>query len=118
MSNQVIVSASKLIEMCDQALTARKEYKGEDDTTHDYYAFSFLKMKRVNKPYKMSPSWTYAGIGIDARLLELRLIASGVLDDEYLEKKDVLLSHTTYGELIKLLNKSKDFQPYMFGMGY
>lgn len=40
------------------------------------------------------------------------------LDDEYLEKKDVLLSHTTYGELIKLLNKSKDFQPYMFWMGY
>ena len=66
----------------------------------------------------MSPHWTYTGVGIQTQLLQYINIAESKLKDDKCVDRDIHLSLTMYSELYKLLNKSEDFQPYIFGKGY
>ena len=65
----------------------------------------------------MSPRWTYTGVGIQTQLLQYINIAENKLKDDKCVDRDIHLSLTMYSELYKLLNKSEDFQPYIFGSG-
>lgn len=114
----VNISPEKLLEVVDQCLYNIENYNGEDDTKHSYKEFSFLKMRNVTKEYTMTPTWTYSGCGIVTRLKELRRIALNVIKDDKVVDRDIKLTLTTHSNLFLLLNKSKSFEPYVFGMGY
>ena len=73
--------------------------------------------KHSKSTYKMSPRWTYRHCGIQEKLLCYINIAENKLKDDKCVDRDVHLSLTMYSELYKLLNKSEDFQPYIFGRG-
>ena len=72
---------------------------------------------RKKSTYKMSPRWTYTGVGIQTQLLQYINIAENKLKDDKCVDRDIHLSLTMYSELYKMLNKSEDFQPYIFGRG-
>ena len=112
----VNISPEELLRVTDKCLSNIEKYNGEDDVQKTYYNdWVFFKQKRS---YIEVPTWTYDHCGIITRLNELKSIAENVIRDERVEDRDVKLSLTTHSELYKLLNKSKDFQPYVFGMGY
>ena len=115
----VNVSPEELLRVTQQCLSNIENYNGEDDKVSSYLKHSvipFSKPKKVET--RESPRWTYNHCGIITRLNELKSIAENVVQDELVEDRDVKLSLTTHSELYKLLNKSGDFQPYIFGMGY
>lgn len=114
----VNISPEELLRVTSQCLSNIENYNGEDDINRFHYEFSLLRMKRVKKPYTEVPRWTYDHCGIVTRLNELKSIAENVIQDKLVENRDVKISSTTHIELYKLLNKSKDFQPYIFGMRY
>ncbi|MBQ0111567.1 MAG: hypothetical protein KBT03_00385 [Bacteroidales bacterium] len=108
-----------MLEVTSQCLENIQNYKGEDDKVYEYQKtlFNFL-FNNNQKTFTVVPSWTYKGVGIITRLEELKGIAEEVLKDDKVEDRDVKLSLTTHSELFKLLNKSKDFQPFVFGNGH
>ena len=112
----VNISPEELLHVSVICLEQHQNYNGEDDKEHGCYKGMLWWKKKST--YKMSPRWTYLHCGIITRLDGLKSIAENVIRDERVEYRDVKLSLTTHGELYKLLNKSKDFQPYIFGMGY
>lgn len=114
----VNISPEELLRVTDKCLSSIENYSGEDNIERFHYEFSLLKMKRVKKSHIEIPHWTYSHCGIITRLNELKSIAENVIRDKLVEDRDVKLSLTTHSELYKLLSKSKDFQPYIFGMGY
>ena len=114
----VNISPEELLRVTEQCLRNIENYSGDENIEHFHYEFSLLKMKRVKKSYIEIPRWTYTHCGIITRLNELKSIAENVIRDGRVEDRDVKLSLTTHSELYKLLNKSKDFQPYIFGMRY
>ena len=112
----VNISPEELLRVTEQCLSSIENYRGEDDVQKTYYNdWVFFKQK---KSYIEVPKWTYNHCGIITRLNELKSIAENVIRDESVEDRDVKLSLTTHSELYKLLNKSEDFQPYIFGMRY
>ena len=114
----VNISPEELLRVTTKCLSNIENYQGEQNTEHFNRSFSLLKMRYVNTHYTEVPRWTYKHCGIITRLDELKSIAENVIRDKLVEDRDVKLSLTTHSELYKLLNKSKDFQPYIFGMGY
>ena len=116
--NYVNISPEELLRVIAKCLSNIENYNGDENIEHFHYEFSFLKMKRVRKSHIEIPRWTYNHCGIITRLNELKSIAENVIRDKLVEDRDIKLSLTTHGELYKLLNKSEDFQPYIFGMGY
>lgn len=114
----VNISPEELLRVTKRCLSNIENYSGDENIEHFHYEFSLLKMKRVKKSYIEIPRWTYTHCGIITRLNELKSIAENVIRDGRVEDRDVKLSLTTHSELYKLLNKSKDFQPYIFGMRY
>lgn len=112
----VNISPEELLRVTKQCLSNIENYNGEDDVQKTYYNdWVFFKQK---KTYTEVPTWTYDHCGIITRLNELKSIAENVIKDKIVEDRDVKLSLTTHSELYKLLNKSGDFQPYIFGMRY
>lgn len=65
----------------------------------------------------MSPRWTYTGVGIQAVLKNFINIAESKILHESCGDKEIRMTLTIYSELYKLLNKSDDFQPCIFGSG-
>lgn len=114
----VNISPEELLRVTKQCLSNIENYNGEDNIERFHYEFSIMKMKRVKKSHIEVPRWTYNHCGIITRLNELKSIAENVIRDGRVEDRDVKLSLTTHSELYKLLDKSKDFQPYIFGMRY
>ena len=114
----VNISPEELLRVTEQCLSNIENYNGEDNIERFQYEFSLLRMKRVKKSHIEIPRWTYKNCGIITRLNELKSIAENVIQDKLVEDRDVKLSLTAHSELYKLLNKSEDFQPYIFGMGY
>lgn len=112
----VNISPEELLRVTTKCLSNIENYNGEDDVQKTYYNdWFFFKRK---KTYIEVPKWTYDHCGIITRLNELKSIAENVIQDRLVEDRDVKISLTTHSELYKLLNKSKDFQPYIFGMRY
>ena len=114
----VNISPEELLRVTTKCLSNIENYNGEDNIERFHYEFSLLRMKRVLKSHVEIPRWTYNHCVIVTRLNELKSIAENVIQDKLVEDRDVKLSLTTHSELYKLLNKSGDFQPYIFGMGY
>lgn len=112
----VNISPEELLRVTEKCLSNIENYSGEDDVQKTYYNdWVFFKQK---KSYIEVPVWTYDHCGIITRLNELKSIAENVIRDKLVEDRDVKLSLITHSELYKMLNKSKEFQPYIFGMGY
>ena len=114
----VNISPEELLRVCNQCLHNIETYNGEDDVIETYKEFSLLRLRYIKKQYTLKPTWTYTGVGITTRLEELKSIAENVINDTGVEDRDIKLSLTTHNELYKLLNKSGDFQPYIFGNRY
>ena len=94
----VPISAKTLKEVCSECLSNIANYKGEDDVVYE------LKNLFI--------------CGIQTRLIELQNIATYVLNDSDIEDKIIYLSEDTHIHLYYLLNKSDNFHPHIFGMGY
>ena len=120
-SRGVPISAKTLREVCSKCLSNIANYKGEDDVVYELKNL-FIEVILFNKPrletVTKKPTWTYTHCGIQARLIELQNIATHVLSDSGVEYKIIYLSEDTHTNLYYLLNKSDDFQAFMFGMGY
>lgn len=120
-SRGVPISAKTLREVCGKCLSNIANYKGEDDVVYELKNL-FIEVILFNKPrletVTKKPTWTYTHCGIQARLIELQNIATRVLSDSGVEYKIIYLSEDTHTNLYYLLNKSDDFQAFMFGMGY
>lgn len=114
----VNISPEELLRVTTKCLSNIENYNGEDNKTYDYSKTLFNLIFVREKTFTVKPTWTYDHCGIITRLNELKSIAENVVQDKLVEDRDVKLSLTTHSELYKLLNKSKDFQPYIFGMGY
>ena len=115
----VNISPEELLRVTTKCLSNIENYSGEDDKVSSYLKHSvipFSKPKKVET--RESPRWTYNHCGIITRLDELKSIAENVIRDDQVEDRDVKLSLTIHSELYKLLDKSEDFQPYIFGMRY
>ena len=120
-SHGVPISAKTLREVCSECLSNIANYKGEDDVVYELKNL-FIEVILFNKPrletVTKKPTWTYKHCGIQTRLIELQNIATRVLNDSGVEYKIIYLSEDTHTNLYYLLNKSDDFQAFMFGMGY
>ena len=114
MGGYVLMKPEELKSVCEKCLEQIKNYSGEDDKVVKYYEFSWSKLKRVEKSYIKKPSWTYNDCGIVTRTEELLEMANNAIKDG----SEVRLSETAYINLYRLLNKSGNFQPYIYGMGY
>lgn len=64
------------------------------------------------------PRWAMRGCGLITRLEGLRDLALAVQADTQLVDNDIRLTETTYIQLLKMSNKSEDFEPYVFAGGY
>ena len=120
-SRGVPISAKTLREVCSECLSNIANYKGEDDVVYELKNL-FIEVILFNKPrletVTQKPSWACTHFGIQTRLIELQNIATRVLSDSGVEYKIIYLSEDTHTNLYYLLNKSDDFQAFMFGMGY
>ena len=114
----VNISPEELLRVTEQCLSNIENYSGEDNKTYEYPKTLFNLIFVREKTFTVKPTWTYNHCGIITRLNELKSIAENVIRDKLVEDRDVKISLTTHSELYKLLNKSKDFQPYIFGMRY
>lgn len=94
---------------------------GKEDVVYELKNL-FIEVILFNKPrletVTQKPSWAYAHCGIQTRLIELQNIATRVLNDSGVEYKIIYLSEDTHIHLYYLLNKSDNFHPHIFGMGY
>ena len=115
MNGFVNISPEELLRVSAICLEQHQNYNGEDDEEYECYKGVFWWKKKST--YKMSPCWTYTGVGIQTQLLCYINIAENKLKDDKCVDRDIHLSLTMYSELYKLLNKSEDFQPYIFGSG-
>ena len=113
MNGFVNISPEELLRVSVICLEQHQNYNGEDDKEYECYEGMFWWKKKST--YKMSPHWTYTGVGIQTQLLQYINIAENKLKDDKCVDRDIHLSLTMYSELYKLLNKSEDFQPYIFG---
>lgn len=116
MQGFVNISPEELLRVSNICLEQHRNYKGEDDKEYECWEGMFWWRKKST--YKMSPCWTYTSCGIQTKLLHFINIANNKLKDEKCVDRDIHLSLTMYSELYKLLNKSEDFQPYIFGGNY
>ena len=120
-SHGVPISAKTLRDVCSECLSNIANYKGEDDVVYELKNL-FLAVILLGKPrletVTQKPSWVCTHFGIRIRLIELRNIATRVLNDSGVEDKIIYLSEDTYIHLYYLLNKSDNFQARIFGMGY
>ena len=119
----VPISPQELIRVCEQCLSVIEGYKSKDDIEHVYKAFSWTKLKYIEKSYYQPPPWSYRGAGIKTRLLGLVEVARNVIEDEgnrigSLFEPPIMLTETSYSNLYKLLNKDDSFEPFIFGLGY
>lgn len=115
MNGFVNISPEELLRVSVICLEQHQNYNGEDDKEYECYKGMFWWKKKST--YKMSPRWTYTGVGIQTQLLQYINIAKNKLKDDKCIDRDIHLSLTMYSELYKMLNKSEDFQPYIFGNG-
>ena len=117
----VPISAKTLREVCSECLSNIANYKGEDDVVYElknlFLAVIFLSKPRL-ETVTQKPSWACTHFGIQTRLIELQNIATHVLSDSGVEYKIIYLSEDTHTNLYYLLNKSDNFQAFVFGMGY
>ena len=118
MNGFVNISPEELLRVSVICLEQHQNYNGEDDKVSSYLkhsAIPFSKPKKVET--RESPRWTYRDVGIQTQLLRYINIAENKLKDDKCVDRDIYLSLTMYSELYKLLNKSEDFKPYIFGSG-
>ena len=115
MNGFVNISPEELLRVSVICLEQHQNYDGEDDKEHEYEKGLFWWKKKST--YKMSHCWTYTGVGIQTQLLNYINIAENRLKDDKCVDRDIHLSLTMYSELYNMLNKSEDFQPYIFGSG-
>lgn len=115
MNGFVNISPEELLRVSVICLEQHQNYNGEDDKEYECYEGLFWWKKKST--YKMSPHWTYTCVGIQTQLLQYINIAENKLKDDRCVDRDIHLSLTMYSELYKMLNKSEDFQPYIFGRG-
>ena len=115
MSGFVNISPEELLRVSVICLEQHRNYNGEDDKEYECYKGVFWWRKKST--YKMSPRWTYRHCGVQTQLLKYINIAENKLKDDKCVDRDIHLSLTMYSELYKLLNKSEDFQPYIFRSG-
>ena len=113
MNGFVNISPEELLRVSSICLEQHQKYNGEDDKEYECYKGVFWWRKKST--YKMSPRWTYRHYGIQTQLLKYIDIAENKLKDDKCVDRDIHLSLTMYSELYKMLNKSEDFQPYIFG---
>lgn len=112
MNGFVNISPEELLRVSVICLEQHQNY---DDKEYECYKGVFWW--RNKSTYKMSPRWTYRDVGIQTQLLKYINIAENKMKDGKCVDRDIHLSLTMYSELYKLLNKSEDFQPYIFGSG-
>lgn len=115
MNGFVNISPEELLRVSVICLEQHQNYNGEDDK--EYECQKGMLWWKKKSTYKMSPRWTYTGVGIQTQLLQYINIAENKLKDDKCVDRDIHLSLTMYSELYKLLNKSEDFQPYIFWSG-
>ena len=115
MNGFVNISPEELLRVSAICLEQHQNYNGEDDKEYECQKGMFWWRKKST--YKMSPRWTYTGVGIQTQLLQYINIAENRLKEDKCVDRDIHLSLTMYSELYKMLNKSEDFQPYIFERG-
>ena len=112
------ISPETLIHICNICIKEHTDFKGDKVPIYKQKEVSFLKLRFVEYDVLDYPRWATRGCGLITRLNELRGIALAVLDDKGVVDKDIRLTETTYSELLKMYNKSNDFEPYVFAGGY
>lgn len=115
MNGFVNISAEELLRVSKICLFEHENYNGEDDIEYEIWSDLFWWKKKST--YRVSPRWTYTGVGIQTVLKDFINIAESNILYESCSDKEIRMSLTMYSELYKLLNKSDDFQPYIFGNG-
>ena len=115
MNGFVNISPEELLRVSSICLEQHQKYNSEDDKECECYKGMFWWKKKST--YKVSPRWTYRHCGIQTQILKYIDIAENKMKDDKCVDRDIHLSLTMYSELYKLLNKSEDFQPYIFGSG-
>ena len=119
MSSYMHISPERLIEIVDECLyniqEQRKKFEWETRKRFNWKKLWYEEYQI--KAYEYTP-WSATGIGIVKRLVNLRQIAQGILEDEKVEERDIKLSETSYIELMKCYNKDDSFAPDVFAYGY
>ena len=100
MNGFVNISPEELLRVSVICLEQHQNYNGEDDKEYEYQKGMFWWKKKST--YKMSPRWTYTGVGIQTQLLQYINIAENKLKDDKFVDRDIHLSLTMYSELYRL----------------
>lgn len=114
MSNSVQIDPVRLHKVCRTCLRNIRDYQGEQSTYEFVTRFSWRKLRKVQYKLWTHPRWVEREAGIITRLQNLKVLAEGALGTS----STITLTHTTYTELYKLLNKDNSFEPHVFGNGY
>lgn len=117
-SSYAHISPEILITLCDYCIKEHEGYKGEKVSIYKMKEFSFLRLRFVERDVMDYPRWAMRGCGILTRLKNLKSLAVAVQNDKSLVDNDIRLTETTYVQLLKLSNKAKDFEPYIFAGGH
>lgn len=117
-SSYAHISPERLIEICDYCIKEHREFVGGKVPIYSVREFSFLRMRFVDRQVMDYPRWAMRNCGLLTRLSNLKRIAQAVNEDTSIKDRDIRLTETTYSELMKMYNKSNDFEPYVFAGGY
>lgn len=117
-SSYAHISPESLISLCNYCIKEHQEYTGDKVSIYKEKEFSFLKLRFVEYDVMDYPRWAMRGCGLITRLEGLRGLALAVQADTQLVDNDIRLTETTYIQLLKMSNKSEDFEPYVFAGGY
>ena len=117
-SSYAHISPLSLINLCEYCIKEHQEFSGDKVPVYKVREFSFLKLKFIEYDVMDYPRWAMRGCGLITRLNNLKELVLAVQSDKELVDNDIRLTETTYTQLLKMRNKSDDFEPYVFAMGY